>query len=134
MFGLNTTNRSVLFWAAALVPLVLVTVTLLVLALLSVKDTIRQLGDGYANAYSRIVYNVSMENKAALVAPTNCHYLQQVLRYEREILEMQIISDGKIICSSLGNVINRSIVDLGNLTDESQSMELVPMRDHKTRR
>lgn len=127
MFGLNTTNRSLLFWVVALAPLVLVTVTLIVLALLSVKETIRQLGDGYANAYSRIVYSVAMENKAALVAPTNCNYLQQVLRYEREILEMQIVSDGKIICSSLGNVINRSIVDEGKLTTEAQSMELVPM-------
>ncbi|WP_162674466.1 EAL domain-containing protein [Vibrio variabilis] len=68
-----------------------------------------------------------MENKAAQVAPTNCHYLQQVLRYEREILEMQIVLDGKLVCSSLGNVINRPIVDLGKLTDEPQSMELVPM-------
>ncbi|MGI9890126.1 hypothetical protein [Vibrio chagasii] len=97
-------------------PIVLVMGTVAILTFLSVKDTLRSLGDGYAENYHRIVLNVSIENKSALVAPQQCGFLQQVLRYEREILEMQIVSNNQIICSSLGEVGTREIVDIESLS------------------
>lgn len=114
-------------WIAYLSPLVLIVLTVAVLASLSIRDTIRNLGDGYAKAYSRIVLNVSMENNSALVAPTNCEYLQQVLRYEREIFEMQIVANKEVICSSLGDVINSSIVDLEHLEQVEQNVVFATM-------
>ncbi|WP_446639333.1 EAL domain-containing protein [Vibrio rotiferianus] len=101
------------------------------LASLSVRDTLKSLGEGYAKVYSRIVFNVSMENKSALVAPNKCGYLQQILRYEREILEMQIVANKKIICSSLGDVVNRAIVDVDNLGQTSETVQLALMPGSK---
>ncbi len=108
-------------------PIVLIVCTVAILTSLSVRDTLRSLGDSYAESYSRIVLNVSMENKSALVAPQQCGFLQQVLRYEREILEMQIVSNNQIVCSSFGEVGTREIVDIETLGNESQIFQLAAM-------
>lgn len=108
-------------------PIVLVMCTVVILTFLSVKDTLRSLGDGYAENYHRIVLNVSIENKSALVAPQQCGFLQQVLRYEREILEMQIVSNNQIVCSSLGEVGTREIVDIESLSQTPQVFQFASL-------
>ncbi|NGZ14160.1 EAL domain-containing protein [Vibrio aestuarianus] len=109
-------------WIAYLSPLVLIVLTVVVLISLSIRDTLHYLGDGYAKVYSQIILNVSIENSSALVTPTNCEYLQQALRYEREIFEMQIVADKEVICSSLGHVNNSPIVNLELLEQTEQKV------------
>ncbi|WGV97976.1 EAL domain-containing protein [Vibrio sp. YMD68] len=121
------TRRKISLFLLYLAPTVLVTATVAVLTVISVRETVRTLGDGYAQSYSRILFNVSMENKSALVAPRNCRYQQQVLRYEREILEMQIISREGDFCSSLGGVGSLAIIDIEQLGDASPMIKLVPI-------
>ncbi|WP_050642986.1 EAL domain-containing protein [Vibrio coralliirubri] len=114
-------------WFAYLSPFVLVVLTIVVLVPFSIRDTLRSLGDGYAKVYNQIVLSVSMENNSALVKPTNCEYLQQALRYERNIFEMQIVANNEVICSSLGNVVNSSIVDLEQLDLTEQKVVFATM-------
>ncbi|HAS6028870.1 TPA: EAL domain-containing protein [Vibrio vulnificus] len=124
---LNIRQSKRSLWLVYFAPIVLVVCTVAILTSLSVRDTLRSLGDSYAKNYSRIVLNVSMENKSALVAPQQCGLLQQVLRYEREILEMQIVSNKQIICSSLGEIGTREIVDIETLSHTSQMIQLASM-------
>lgn len=81
---LNIRQSKRSLWLVYFAPIVLVVCTVAILTSLSVRDTLRSLGDSYAKNYSRIVLNVSMENKSALVAPQQCGLLQQVLRYTRD--------------------------------------------------
>ncbi|HAS8511769.1 TPA: EAL domain-containing protein [Vibrio vulnificus] len=124
---LNIRQSKRSLWLVYCAPIALVVCTVAILTSLSVRDTLRSLGDSYAKSYSRIVLNVSMENKSALVAPQQCGFLQQVLRYEREILEMQIVSNNQIICSSLGEVATREIVDIETLSPSSPMIQLASM-------
>ncbi|MCG9632873.1 EAL domain-containing protein [Vibrio sp. Isolate30] len=125
--ALNIRQSKRSLWLVYFAPIVLVVCTVAILTSLSVRDTLRALGDSYAESYSRVVLNVSMENKSALVAPQKCGFLQQVLRYEREILEMQIVSNNQIVCSSLGEVGTRDIVNIETLSHTSQMIQLASM-------
>lgn len=111
-------------WLIYLSPLVFITLIVVLIASLSVRATLRNVGDSYAEAYNQIISNALMENQSALVAPTNCDYLQQALRYERYILEMQIVANKAVVCSSIGGFVPSSIVDIDQLEQSQQSIVL----------
>ncbi|MBD1388379.1 EAL domain-containing protein [Neiella sp. HB171785] len=121
------TRSKVSVWMIYIAPVILVTLAVAILGVLNVRHTVQALAEGYAQAYNRIVANVAIENESALLQPDNCDYLQQALRYEREIYQLQTIADGQILCSSLDHADRRAIIDIEKLDERPQRVELALM-------
>ncbi|MFL0866792.1 EAL domain-containing protein [Vibrio parahaemolyticus] len=81
-------------------PAAFILLTVVSISYISINETIKTIGDTYIEKYEEILQEVIVENRSALLSPSDCEALHRNLRYERDIDEMQIIHSRKVVCSS----------------------------------
>ena len=82
-------------------PLVLIFFTVLYVSERSIEETTRTIAQNFVDTAERVIAGVEIENQTNLLYPEDCRRIQQNLRYERDIEELQIVSANQVYCSSI---------------------------------